>query len=318
VAIGDVRRPEGHDYNDPETNAHIWQVTDWHAHSHHPCFTNSGLWDGGRRLLVASHRNNARNLYSLELASGELTQLTDFSPTDRPRLPGTFVNPVRDEAYFVNGRQLLALDLRTGRQRSLFSAEQLAGPRMNLGSHSCTADGKTIRAVLNEDLSEKLRLDLGHGHVGFPEYSAARPLSRVVAIDTDAGGGRVIHEERFWLGHMNTSPTLPEVATVCHEGPWAKIDQRMWRLDVATGEVSPLRQQVAGRRIGPRGRASRRPWFVRTGSPEANKRECIPPGPGPDDPSGGGERPAAGPAQTAPSWSARARPTCPRRTRRRR
>jgi len=86
--------------------------------------------------------------------------------------------------------------------------------------------------------------------VGFAEYSAARPLSRIVTINTDGGGYRVIHEERFWLGHMNTSPTLPGIATVCHEGPWANIDQRMWLLDIATGEVRPLRKQVPGESIG--------------------------------------------------------------------
>jgi len=246
VATGETTQAEGRTFHDPETHVRIHQLTSWHAHSHHMYFTNAELWEGGKRLLIGSHRDNARNFYSVELASGEITQLTDFGPDDRPGLLGGFVNPVRDEAYFVRGGEVRALNLRTGEQRTLYTAP--AGYRS--GNLSCTTDGKTICHVNQEDLSGRIRMDLGHGYIGFAEYSAARPSCRIVAIPVDRGEARVIHEEKFWLGHINTSPGLADVLTFCHEGPWEKIDQRMWVLSIAAGKARPLRKQVAGETVG--------------------------------------------------------------------
>jgi oligogalacturonide lyase len=233
-------------FSDPQTGTKITQLTRHHAHSHHLYFTNSGLWDQGRRLLIASHRGDCENLFSIELATGALRQLTDSGPQDRPRLQGTFVNPCRDEAYFVHGGALQAVDLRGGGLRELY--RQPDG--YNARSFSCTADGRLICMAVCEDLSGRIRMDLGHGYVGFAEYSAARPHCRIVAIPTDGGEARVLFEEQFWLNHVNTSPGLANVLTFCHEGPWKQVDQRMWTLDVATGQVQPLRPQKPAETIG--------------------------------------------------------------------
>jgi oligogalacturonide lyase len=121
---------------------------------------------------------------------------------------------------------------------------------MNLGAFSCSADGRTVCTVLAEDLSDRLHLDMGHGYVGFAEYSAARPLCRIVAIDVDSGESRLLHEEQRWFTHLNGSTRLPDVFTVCHEGPWDRIEQRMWRLDVADGSLTALRPQTPDEAIG--------------------------------------------------------------------
>ena len=204
MPAGDVTPAEGRRFRDHETDVEIHQLTRHHAHSQHLYFTNSGLWDGGRRLLFSSHRYNASNFFSVELAGGEITQLTDFGP-DSPVRHGAFLNPVRDEAAFVLGRDVCVLDLRTYEIRRLWTRPQ--GYRS--GNLSITADGQTICHSVLEDLSDRLRMDLGHGYVGFSEYHAAHPHCQIIAIDVDAGGGRIVHEDDYWLGHINTSPKLP-------------------------------------------------------------------------------------------------------------
>ena len=244
MPTGTVTPPEGRSFADPVTGVAIRQLTDHRAHSHHLYFTNSGLWDGGRRMLIASDRGNATNLYSVDLAGGELTQLTDFGPGASPSLQSAYVNPRRDEVYFRLGRQVVALDLRTLAQRVL--SEVPAG--YIDGNMSCTADGKTLCMAQHQDLSDRIRRE--PGYIGFGEYSAARPHCRIVAIGVDGGAERVLHEEDFWLAHVNTSPVLPDVLTFCHEGPWRTIDQRMWVLNVATGRVWKLGEQTAGEAVG--------------------------------------------------------------------
>jgi oligogalacturonide lyase len=246
MPAGQVLPSRSRSFEDPRTGTRITQLTDHRAHSHHLYFTTSGLWDGGRRLLIVSHRGDCENLYSVELATGELTQITDFRPEAHPGLQGAYINPARDEAYFVLNNELLAVDLRTYRQRVLFRAPA----EFNARSFSVTADGRRICQVCNEDLSDRIRMDLGHGYVGFAEYSAARPLSRIVVIPLDGGEPRTAWEERFWIGHVNTSTALANILTFCHEGPWRTIDQRMWILDIDKGKPTPLRPQRPGETIG--------------------------------------------------------------------
>ena len=244
MGVGDVLGSEMRTFQDPFTGAAVHQLTDWRAHSHHPYFTNSGLWDGGRRLVVGSDRHNRRNLYSVELAGGEITPLTDL-PADEPaHTQRVFLNPKRDEAYLEVGRRLVALDLRTGAQRELFVTPEGYLP----GNFSCTADGKTICHVVQQDFGD--RIFRSFGYTGFREYSAARPHCVIHAIDVDDGSHRAVYEEEFWLGHVNTSPVLANVLTFCHEGPWSTIGQRMWVLDVATGRAEPLRPQAPGEALG--------------------------------------------------------------------
>lgn len=246
MAIGETINSEWAGFEDPHTGAVVRQLTNHRSHSHHLYFTNSGLWEGGKRLLLVSDRNNATNLYSVDLRDGRITQLTDYPPDAKLQLQRVCVNPVRNEAYFTLNRELICLNLTTCEQRPLY--------RLPEGYDStiwnCTADGVNVCTALCQDLSHKIKMDLQHGYVGFAEYSAARPDCRIIAVSTNTGDSRILHEEDFWLNHVNTSPTLPDILTFCHEGPWETVSQRIWTLNVSTGEVKPLRKQSPGERIG--------------------------------------------------------------------
>ena len=74
MALNETTPAEGREYTDPLSGATVRQLTDRRAHSFHLYFTNLDLWDAGRRMVIGSHRNNAVNLYSVDLATGELTQ----------------------------------------------------------------------------------------------------------------------------------------------------------------------------------------------------------------------------------------------------
>jgi len=53
----------------------------------------------------------------------------------------------------------------------------------------------------------------------------------------------VVHEDKRYMGHANISPALPEILTFCQEGPWALTDQRIWGLNIQTGETWKVRPQ---------------------------------------------------------------------------
>jgi oligogalacturonide lyase len=236
-------------FTDPTTGLTVRQLTAYKGHSHHFYFTNSGWYDDGRKLLFASDRSNRTNLYGIDLASGAITQLTDL---DQPPPPAetSFLfasrNPRREEVYFWHGRDLVALDLRSLEERRLYRAPDLFLTNMT----NVTADGRWLCTGLYEDLSDRFTVDLLHGYVGFREFWAARPLSRILRIDTESGAAETVFEERYWIGHVNTSPTLPHLLTFCHEGPWHEVDNRIWGLDLTDGRVWKIRPTAPGERVG--------------------------------------------------------------------
>ncbi len=250
MAVGDVLAPVRKTFADRESGARITQLTDFLAHSHHLYFTNSGWYDGGRRLLISSDVGGARNLYGVDVAGdGSLVQLTDFPRVegDPLQLLAVYVNPTRDEAYTVVGREICAIDLHCGGARPL--ADLPDG--FNASMVSVTSDGSCVCMSVFEDMSDRFPTDLEHGYVGFSQYHDAHPLSRVLRIPTAGGRPETVWEERYWIGHVNCSATLPDVLTFCHEGPWERVDNRIWRLDISTGKPSPLRpRKEPGERIG--------------------------------------------------------------------
>ncbi|MGW5361142.1 oligogalacturonate lyase family protein [Actinopolymorpha pittospori] len=250
MAKGEVFAPEWHEVEDLETGVKSRQLTDHKAHSHHLYFTNSGWYDDNQRLLFASDRGGAANLYSLDLRSGEFRQLTDL---EEPRGAGsgsfqsTSVNPRRAEAYFWRQGGLFAIDLDTLEERLLYTVP--AGFRGG-GQTNVTADGAYVCVNIGQDMSDRFRMDLGAGYVGMAEYWAANPRCQVLRIPTQGGEAAVVWEEESWIGHINTSPTRPNLLTFCHEGPWHKVDHRIWMLDLDTGDAWKLRPTAPRERVG--------------------------------------------------------------------
>ena len=208
MSAGRIWPAEQRIYRDLRTGVTVRQLTDYKGHSHHLYFTNPGWHDGGRRLIFASDRENRTNLFSLDLPSGEILQLTDLaapvSPRLRPHFQQACLNPAREEVYFCYDGRLMALDLGSLEPKVLWEITRGFRPTIL----SCTAGGKHICLGILEDLSERLGVDYTRTDVGFWETWAAKPLSRIVRIATDGDGAVVLREEQAWIGHVNTSPKI--------------------------------------------------------------------------------------------------------------
>ncbi len=238
--VGNRTAAERKRYKDPFTGVEVTQLTDYKGHSHHFYFTNPGWYDGGRSLLFSSDRDNRTNLFGMDLASGEIEQLTDLEPVPLPRKLHFFsacTNPTRDEVYFWHDLSLMALDLETRKTRCLHQLPKGWCVSMT----NCSADGRHVYFGIWEDQSDKFAVDLHRGYVGMKETFAANPLSRILQVDSEGDGIQTVHEERRWIGHVNTSPTERNLLTFCHEGPWNLVDHRIWGLDADTGRVWKIR-----------------------------------------------------------------------------
>jgi len=237
--------PEWTTFSDPVSGATVHQLTHYRGHSSHFYFTNPCWYDRDRKMLFLSDRENRTNLFSIDLESGEITQLTDVDP-DEGRIGSINVNPVREEAIFYRGNTLTALDLGLLEMRPLYTRP---GGYVG-GGTNVTADGKYVCTGHSQDLSDRFHVDLGHGYVGFREIWEAHPHSMIVKVALDGSGSEIACEEDYWLGHFNTSPKLPHLMTYCHEGPWMLVENRIWGLDLESGETWQIRPNAPGEAIG--------------------------------------------------------------------
>lgn len=244
----EVYASEKRSYKDRISGANVTQLTNYLGHSNHAYFTNNGWWDNNRRLLFCGDRQNASNLFSIEIESGEISRLTDFPAgnSERPHFSND-VNPKRPEVYYTVGNKLYALDLLTLESRFLFEPQ----PGFNLHGGLVGADGKYTYAVLMEDLSDRIYANLSASYVGMRDIFHANPDCRLVRIDTENGGGEVLWQENCWIGHVNPSPTQPTMLTFCHEGPWQMVDHRIWFMDTRTCRPVKLRpRKMEGEKVG--------------------------------------------------------------------
>ncbi len=227
-------------YRDPATGVEVTQLTNYRGHSHHFYFTNPGWYDQGRKLLFGSDRNNRPNLFGVDLATGDIEQFTDLDPTPLPhelefvRCCKSFV---KDEVYFFHGLELKALDLATRKLHTLHTLD----PKWAIAQINGNADGRYVYFCSYVDQSDKFPVDLLRGYVGFHETLAQHPPSRIERVELATGRHEVVFEERYWIGHINASPTQPHALTFCHEGPWNVIDHRIWGFDGSTGSAWKIR-----------------------------------------------------------------------------
>jgi oligogalacturonide lyase len=245
IGIGSRWESELNVYQDPVSGATVHQLTNYKGHSNHFYFTYPCWYDKGRKIAFYSDRENRTNLFGVDLESGDITQLTDLDPA-QGHVGGLSKNPVREEIYFYHGDMLMALDLAPLDARLLYTRPE---GRVGGGTNA-TADGKYICTGHREDLSDKILMDLGHGYVGFDECWEAHPHSMIEKIPVDGGPSEVVYEENYWLGHFNASPKLPNIVTFCHEGPWHKVENRIWGLDLDTGETWQIRPNAPDEAIG--------------------------------------------------------------------
>jgi oligogalacturonide lyase len=269
VSKGDVYPSECATFQDNETGVTIHRLTDHLCHSSHFYFTHWSYYAGGRKMVFHSDRGNAGNLYGIDLDSGEIRQLTDAAPGQPSPQPfGVCVSRTRDELYYLADGALRALDLNDLSERKLWEVPD----GKKAGMPNCTSDGRFVCLVLEPpppgDLAsvptrqDSTNLTLWELH----------PRAQIVKISIRTGESQVVWEEDYHLGHVNTSPTQGHILTFCHEGPWRKVEQRIWGLDLVSGKVWPVRPQEGddlivgheywfadGVRVGYHGRFGRQP-----------------------------------------------------------
>ena len=237
-------KSEKFDYTDKETGAAVTRLTSWRTNSNHLYFTNNSFYDNGKRIVFSSERENEQNLYSMDLETGEIDQLTDFGTPDK--YPGdnsfllSYVDYNQAKCVFYYNRELRCIDLKTREQTTICNIPD------GYGRHivSIGADGKYAYTSFHENTSARRK-----GNT-LQDVFDSHPHSMIMQVALDGSSSKVIYEENNFIAHVNASPTNPDILTFCHEGYWDEVDHRLWGLDIKTGKEHKIHMCKPGEAIG--------------------------------------------------------------------
>lgn len=233
---GRVYQDQPFRYADAYSGREVVQLTDYLGHSNHLYFTDPCWIEDNQSMIFTSDRENQSNLFRYDLATETVTQLTDLHGPGRPT--GQF-STANQRHYFWWQGEVRELNPETFEERVIYRAPEGMSPG---GRSNPTADGKYICARIMEEVPQESAA-ISFSYSRFREFFHAKPFTQIVRIDVATGQADVIHEEHCYIGHVNTSPTLPDILTFCHEGPWDLVDQRIWGLNIQTGESWRIRSQ---------------------------------------------------------------------------
>ncbi|MGA1199744.1 MAG: oligogalacturonate lyase family protein, partial [Candidatus Latescibacterota bacterium] len=205
-------------YTDSYSGREIHRLTDYLGHSNHFYFTDPCWFNNNRSFVFTSQRENSGNLFRYDLDDGKITQMTDLKTHGRP---GGCLSAANQAVYFWQGRNIIELKLDSLEERVVY---EHSGKMASRGRANPTADGKYLCTHLMEDLPEEGPKKVSFAYSRFVEFFEKKPLSQIARIEVATGKLDVVHEDKRYLGHINTSPTQADILTFCHEGPWARVD----------------------------------------------------------------------------------------------
>ncbi|MFE5324401.1 oligogalacturonate lyase family protein [Paenibacillus sp. NPDC056579] len=220
MAKGTVVENAFHSFEDPYTGRTVTRLTTPEHIQHHPYFYYKMITNDNRYLIYASDRDGQRNLYKMDLESGLAVQLTE----------GTGVHDfscslTSDDRYLIycRDRQIIRMDMVTLAEEPFYESPTGWVPNANPGLSS---DDRYL--VLVETNERDVVPSRGDWSTFEPQW-AAKPHCRIVYVDIERKSSHVVHEEpHCWLGHPQLRPGDPDTVLFCHEGPWNRIDARLW------------------------------------------------------------------------------------------
>lgn len=196
-------------------------ISNWYFHNN-PFIAQQG--GEGDRMVFANQVDGVTQVFTLNLKDGKTEQITT-DPAQKRMLP--MVARKTREVLYQAGDTLYATGIDTKKTRKLYTFP--AGQRG--GFATINADGSYLAGSYAAPEQAEILRQYPNKSDYFNRIFDAHLLNSIFTINVATGEMKVVHEENTWLGHIQFSPTDPDILMFCHEGPWHKVD-RIWRYNL--------------------------------------------------------------------------------------
>lgn len=243
--IGDIFPSEKKEITDAKTGNTVIQLTQ-QGINYHFYFTENSFDSSNKTIYFLSNRGHEGteicNIFRMDLDTGVMEQLTD--DPQGVEVGHVTKTPDSELIAYISEDIIHVYNTRTKENRTIYKEV----PGMKIQNISISCDKKWIGFARDEDVTSFK--DGGPNYQGFREKMYATKDGRITAIRVDGTQLHDVHRDSCWLGHFQFSPDDAGVAMFCHEGPWNEVHQRIWMLDMATGDFWPIFRQNSDDCVG--------------------------------------------------------------------
>ena len=208
---GKTYPPEWKRFTSPESGLQVIQLTSDKELSCGLYFYNDCFNLKDSILVFASKRTGSMNLFTVDLRSGIIRQLTDGK---KIKARGASYSAKRNEVFFGDDHVVKALDLLTLNERVLYEIPK--GYNLAASLSVNTAGSMIAFALVKKPKGD---VSMNEGKV----YN-----STIVTINTVTGYAREVTKEESYISHVIINPVDTTKILYCHEGAWDTVAQRMW------------------------------------------------------------------------------------------
>ncbi len=238
--IGQTWKSEIREFKDEKTGHLIKQLTSI-GNNVHLYFTENSFDVQQNEIIFTSDRASGEdktpqddpcyNIFQMDLASGESVQLTDESePVDRvTKTPDSRI------VIYSSGNAIKQLNTENGEITTVYEEHG----RFSVGAASISPNRRYIAFCRNE----KVDVPRGPNYSGFEESFYRIKDGRITVAYLNGSGAFDAFKDTHWIGHFQFCPDDSTLGTLCHEGPWNLVTQRIWILDFVSHEARPCFRQ---------------------------------------------------------------------------
>lgn len=188
---------------------------------------------GRDRMIFHSTDESGKYLYTVNLKTLRLTRVCPSNGNTE------IVGHQSESVYYQSHDSVFNSSLKNGKTRLIF-----VFPADFKGSITTLNAGETLLAgSWASDEQREIYRKYPEKHDFFDRIFDAHLPNKLFTINLKTGELKVIHSENTWLGHVQFSPTDPDLLMFCHEGPWQKVD-RIWTIRMKSGEVRLMHKRT--------------------------------------------------------------------------
>jgi oligogalacturonide lyase len=230
-------------WRDPTSHTRVVNLTSGFDSADVFYFHQNVFTAAGDLMFFSGKRGNDEGYCVLNLRTGEIRQLTHQTGQH------LVVLPRRRSAAFDRGDDVFLLNLDSGETRKIATVSH--GLLAAGAGFGFTADESKLLFAYCDQLAEEhaqliaAKPKLDDPHLRRVDYVAAyehmQRHNAIYSIDIDSGKVALVFQdtENHWLGHVQGSPTNPNLALFIHEGfVTVHIKNRLRLLDLTTGQVT--------------------------------------------------------------------------------
>jgi oligogalacturonide lyase len=196
-------------------------ISNWYFHNNPFVEQRHGEGD---RMVFSDTVDGVRQIFTLNLKDRKVEQVTTDASQKR-MLP--MIARATREVLYQSGDSIYATSVDSRQTRKLYTFP--AGTRGGIAT--INADGTLFAgSVSSPEQGEFLRKYPKKSEY-FDRIYDAHLRNAIFTVNIKTGEYKEVHAENNWLGHIQFSPTDPDILLFCHEGPWHKVD-RIWRYNI--------------------------------------------------------------------------------------